>query len=152
VSLVASAFRRNGIAFRRNVIPGLYLCLVAVTAVVVVWSMRQGWAVYKLRRGVGDTWFYSADGKPWFRMDEQRRDVSLDDIAPDMRNVSYEKSRLAGRQSARDSMRIRNSHNASLRWCLKKSDVNLWRPKIISRHSRRRIHSSKPAGPYAQSP
>ena len=49
--------------------------------------MRQGWAVYKLRRGVGDTWFYSGDGKPWFRMDEQRRDVSLDEIAPDLRNA-----------------------------------------------------------------
>jgi 1A family penicillin-binding protein len=74
-------------AVKRNLIPGLYLCLVAFTAITVVWSMRQGWAVYKLRRGVGDTWFYSADGKPWFRMDEQRRDVALDDIAPDMRNA-----------------------------------------------------------------
>ena len=64
-----------------------YLCLVIVTTVVVVWTLRQGWAVHKLRRGVGDTWFYSADGKPWFRMDEQRRDVSLDEIAPDMRNA-----------------------------------------------------------------
>jgi penicillin-binding protein 1A len=49
--------------------------------------MRQGWAVYKLRRGVGDTWFYAADGRAWFRMDEQRRDVSLDQIAPDLRNA-----------------------------------------------------------------
>jgi penicillin-binding protein 1A len=65
----------------------LFACLVAVTAVTVVWSMRQGWAVYKLRRGVGDTWFYSADGRPWFRMDEQRRDVTLDEIAPDLRNA-----------------------------------------------------------------
>jgi penicillin-binding protein 1A len=79
---VASTFR-----WKDRVIPGLYLCLVAVTAVVVVWTMRQGWAVYKLRRGVGDTWFYSADGRPWFRMDEQRRDVTLDEIAPDMRNA-----------------------------------------------------------------
>ena len=76
-----------GAAFRRNVIPALYLCLVAFTAVVVIWSMRQGWAVYKLRRGVGDTWFYSADGRPWFRMDEQRHDVTLDAIAPAMRDA-----------------------------------------------------------------
>jgi 1A family penicillin-binding protein len=86
MSPVASAFRRNS-PLRRNVIPGAYFCLVAVTAIVVVWTMRQGWGVYKLRRGVGDTWFYSADGKPWFRMDEQRRDVSLDEIAADMRNA-----------------------------------------------------------------
>ena len=65
----------------------LYACLVAFTAIAVVWSMRQGWAVYKLRRGVGDTWFYSADGRPWFRMDEQRRDVSLDQIAADLQNA-----------------------------------------------------------------
>ena len=73
--------------FGRNVIAGLYLCLVAVTAVTVVWSMRQGWAIYKLRRGVGDTWFYSAEGKPWFRMDEQRHDVSLDEIAPALQDA-----------------------------------------------------------------
>src|SRR5205823_7473284 len=65
----------------------LFACLVAATAILVVWSMRQGWAVYKLRRGVGDTWFYAADGRPWFRMDEQRRDVSLDEVSPDLRNA-----------------------------------------------------------------
>ena len=73
---------------RRRFFGAAYVTLVIVTTVVVVWTMRQGWAVYKLRRGVGDTWFYSADGRPWFRMDEQRRDVSLDEIAPDMRNLS----------------------------------------------------------------
>jgi penicillin-binding protein 1A len=72
---------------RDRIAGGLYACLVAVTAVVIIWSMRQGWAVYKLRRGVGDTWFYAADGRAWFRMDEQRRDVSLDQIAPDLRNA-----------------------------------------------------------------
>jgi 1A family penicillin-binding protein len=66
---------------------GLYGCLVAFTAIVVIWSMRQGWAVYKLRRGVGDTWFYAADGRAWFRMDEQRRDVSLDQISRDLQNA-----------------------------------------------------------------
>jgi len=72
---------------KQRILAALYVCLVAVTAVVVVWSMRQGWAVYKLRRGVGDTWFYAADGRPWFRMDEQRHDVTLDDIAPAMRDA-----------------------------------------------------------------
>jgi penicillin-binding protein 1A len=74
-------------AIRRRVIPGLYIALVVFTAITVLWTMRQGWAVFKLRRGVGDTWFYSGDGRPWFRMDEQRHDVSLDDIAPEMRNA-----------------------------------------------------------------
>ena len=72
---------------RDRVFAVFYACLVVFTAITVVWTMRQGWAVYKLRRGVGDTWFYSADGRPWFRMDEQRRDVSLDEISPDLRNA-----------------------------------------------------------------
>jgi 1A family penicillin-binding protein len=72
---------------RRRFLGAAYVTLVVVTVVVVVWTMRQGWAVYKLRRGVGDTWFHAADGRPWFRMDEQRRDISLDEIAPDMRNA-----------------------------------------------------------------
>jgi len=72
---------------KRRLIAAAYLCLVAVTAVVVIWTMRQGWAVYKLRRGVGDTWFYSADGKPWFRLDEHRRDVSLDQISPTLQSA-----------------------------------------------------------------
>ena len=72
---------------RDRIIAALYFTLVAVTAIVVVWSMRQGWAVFKLRRGVGDTWFYAADGRAWFRMDEQRRDVTLDAIAPDLQHA-----------------------------------------------------------------
>ncbi|PYR76644.1 MAG: penicillin-binding protein [Acidobacteria bacterium] len=72
---------------RDRVFGAVFAVLVVVTAIVVVWSMRQGWAVYKLRRGVGDTWFYAADGKPWFRMDEQRRDVPLSDISPDLQHA-----------------------------------------------------------------
>ena len=70
-----------------RVAAALFTCLVVITAIVLIWSMRQGWAVYKLRRGVGDTWFYAADGRAWFRMDERRRDVSLEQISPDLRNA-----------------------------------------------------------------
>ncbi len=31
--------------------------------------------------------FYGADGQPWFRLDEQRHDVSLDEIAPDLQHA-----------------------------------------------------------------
>jgi len=74
-------------SLRDRVAAVFFTCLVVATSIAVVWTMRHGWAVYQLRRGVGDTWFYSADGKPWFRMDEQRRDVSLDQIAPDLQHA-----------------------------------------------------------------
>jgi 1A family penicillin-binding protein len=60
----------------------------AVASIAVVGLIATGWvaryavAVHRLTRGVGDTVFYSADGRPWFRMDEQRNDVLLHDIAP----------------------------------------------------------------------
>ena len=57
-----------------------FAVLVVAAAFAVTWLVRQGWAVHRLTRGVGDTWFLSADGRRWFRMDEQRRDVPLDDI------------------------------------------------------------------------
>ena len=46
------------------------------------WVWKQTWAVHKLTRGVGDTWFHTADGKRWFRLDEQRQDVPLTRITP----------------------------------------------------------------------
>ena len=40
----------------------------------------------RLTRGVGDTIFYGADGRPWFPLDEQRRDVpARPDLAPPAR-------------------------------------------------------------------
>ncbi|HUE88092.1 MAG TPA: PBP1A family penicillin-binding protein [Vicinamibacterales bacterium] len=78
--------------------PGLrlweYLVIVPVlTALLVLtilgtwWAGRHGWAIDRLTRGVGDTVFYTADGSPWFPMDEQRRDVSIDQISPNLRNA-----------------------------------------------------------------
>ena len=46
----------------------------------MTWLVRQGYAVHRLTRGVGDTWFLAADGRRWFRMDEHRRDVPLGEI------------------------------------------------------------------------
>ena len=48
---------------------------------------RYAMAVHRLTRGVGDTVFYSADGQPWFRLDEQRHDVPLSEIAPDLQKA-----------------------------------------------------------------
>ncbi len=61
--------------------------LVVFTAIGLTWTLRQAWAVHKLRRGVGDTWFLAADGSRWFRMDEHRLDVPLADIAPDLQHA-----------------------------------------------------------------
>jgi 1A family penicillin-binding protein len=56
--------------------------LVAIAVVVVAaWTGRYGWSIYKLNRGVGDTVFYDALDRPWFRLDEQRRDVKFDEIS-----------------------------------------------------------------------
>jgi 1A family penicillin-binding protein len=51
------------------------------------WVARHMWAIHKLTRGVGDTMFLGADGKPWFPLDEQRRDVALEQISPNVRHA-----------------------------------------------------------------
>ncbi len=61
--------------------------LVVLTALTLTWTLRQAWAVHKLRRGVGDTWFLAADGRRWFRMDEHRQDVALADIPADLQHA-----------------------------------------------------------------
>jgi 1A family penicillin-binding protein len=52
-----------------------------LTLMTTVWTVRHGWAIYKLNRGVGDTIFLDASGREWFRLDEQRRDVPLEQIS-----------------------------------------------------------------------
>ena len=52
-----------------------------------VFLSRYAVVVHKLTRGIGDTVFYSADGKPWFRLDEQRHDVELAQISPDLQHA-----------------------------------------------------------------
>jgi len=52
-----------------------------------VWLSRKAVAVHRLTRGIGDTVFYGADGQPWFRLDDQRHDVALADISPDLQRA-----------------------------------------------------------------
>ncbi|HVH55747.1 MAG TPA: PBP1A family penicillin-binding protein [Vicinamibacterales bacterium] len=63
----------------------VFAVLVIVSVSGLTWLMRQTYVVYKLRRGVGDTWFLAADGTRWFRLDEHRHDVPLADIPPHVR-------------------------------------------------------------------
>jgi 1A family penicillin-binding protein len=59
----------------------LGVTVAVIVAVTGTWTARHAWAIYRLNRGVGDTVFYDAAGRPWFRLDEQRRDVPLEQIS-----------------------------------------------------------------------
>ena len=54
---------------------------------LTVWVSRQSYLVHRLTRGVGDTWFHTADGRRWFRLDEQRQDVPIAAIAPHLQQA-----------------------------------------------------------------
>lgn len=71
---------RLPVRVRDRIAGGIFATLVVLTAVALTWTLREAWAVHKLRRGVGDTWFLASDGRQWFRMDENRQDVPLADI------------------------------------------------------------------------
>jgi penicillin-binding protein 1A len=72
---------------RDRIAAGIFIVLVVGTTVGLTWLIRQTYVVYKLRRGVGDTWFLAANGTPWFRLDEHRRDVPLADIPKHVRDA-----------------------------------------------------------------
>jgi penicillin-binding protein 1A len=65
----------------------LLAAFIAAASVSVWWVSRQAFAVRRLTRGIGDTVFYGADGRPWFRLDEQRHDVPLSEISLDMQHA-----------------------------------------------------------------
>ena len=65
---------------RDRIFAAVFVVLVVLTAITLTWVFRQGYAVHRLTRGVGDTWFLTADGRRWFRMDEHHQDVPLADI------------------------------------------------------------------------
>jgi 1A family penicillin-binding protein len=72
---------------RDRVFAAIFISLVIVTAVGLTWLMRQTYVVYKLRRGVGDTWFLAANGERWFRLDEHRHDVPIAEIPRHVRDA-----------------------------------------------------------------
>ena len=61
--------------------------LIVFVVMTLVWTGRHAWSVYGLNRGVGDTVFLDAEGRQWFRLDEQRRDVPLDQIATTLKDA-----------------------------------------------------------------
>jgi membrane peptidoglycan carboxypeptidase len=58
-----------------------------VFVVSLTWFSRYAFLIHRLTSGAGDTVFYGADGQPWFRMDEQRHDVALDQISLALQNA-----------------------------------------------------------------
>src|SRR5215210_2760182 len=60
----------------------LVVVLAAVALVCGFWAVRYNFAINKLSRGIGQTIFYGSDGKPWFPLEEHRRDVPLARISP----------------------------------------------------------------------
>jgi penicillin-binding protein 1A len=73
--------------FRDRIAAIIFGALVVLVAVSLTWTLREAWAVHKLRRGVGDTWFLASDGSRWFRMDEHRLDVPLAEIPADLQHA-----------------------------------------------------------------
>jgi len=65
----------------------LTIALALGAATSAWWMTRYAFVVHRLTRGVGDTVFYGADGRPWFRLDEQRHDVPLSEIALDFQHA-----------------------------------------------------------------
>jgi len=62
--------------------------LVIVSIVMVlVWTGRHAMSIYRLNRGVGGTMFYDAAGRPWFPLDESRRDVPFDQISTNFKDA-----------------------------------------------------------------
>ena len=57
------------------------LILSTAAAFTIFLVVRYSFAVNKLSRGIGQTMFYGADGKPWFPLEEHRRDVPLSRIS-----------------------------------------------------------------------
>lgn len=81
------------------------LLVFAVVGLTVVAFGRSGWwvaeharKIERLREGVGDTMFFTADGRPWFSMDDRRQDVPLAAISPHLQRavIAIEDRRFAG--------------------------------------------------------
>ena len=65
----------------------LLYAFIVVSAIAFVWLAKQSYSVYQLTRGVGDTWFHTAEGRRWFRLDEHRHDVPISEISPHLQQA-----------------------------------------------------------------
>ena len=72
---------------KRRVLVAAAASGIVVLTLTALWVAPHARSIHRLRQGVGDTVFYSADGRPWFSMDDRRQDVSLGDISPHLRRA-----------------------------------------------------------------
>ena len=63
------------------------LVLGFVAVFIAAWIVKYTVAVNKLSRGIGQTYFYGADGNAWFPLEEHRLDVPLNRICPDLQHA-----------------------------------------------------------------
>ena len=63
------------------------LVLGFVAVFITAWIVKYTVAVNKLSRGIGQTYFYGADGNAWFPLEEHRLDVPLNRICPDLQHA-----------------------------------------------------------------
>jgi penicillin-binding protein 1A len=84
---IREAWKPGLVSFKRIRAKYLLYAFIIVSTIAFGWFARQSYAVYRLTRGVGDTWFHTADGRRWFRLDEQRHDVPIAEIAPHLQHA-----------------------------------------------------------------
>ena len=75
-----SAFR--GLSWRDWIIVIGGAGVIVFVVMILAWSGRHAVTIYRLNQGVGGTMFYDAMGREWFPLDEQRRDVPIEQISP----------------------------------------------------------------------
>jgi len=71
----------RGFSFRDWLVALGGALLIVVTVMVLLWTGRHAVWIYRLNRGVGGTMFYDAADRPWFPLDEERRDVPFEQIS-----------------------------------------------------------------------
>jgi membrane peptidoglycan carboxypeptidase len=72
---------------KRRVLVATAAIGIVILTLTALWVAPHARRIHRLRQGVGDTVFYSADGRPWFSMDDRRQDVSLAEISPHLRRA-----------------------------------------------------------------
>src|SRR5688572_19882301 len=78
---------RHPRTLREILVVATLLVFGAATLSTVALVVRYSFAVNKLSRGIGQTMFYGADDKPWFPLEEHRRDVPLTRISAYLRDA-----------------------------------------------------------------